>query len=272
MTGFNKLTKKDYQKSIFRSYFLQNGFNYTNYQALGYALLLYPSFEKIYGKDSERFYSEMEKNCEFYNTSTILIPFITSIHLAMADSGLEYEEIRGIKMALMGPMAGIGDSISQFMLAPLFSTIFAGLALDNVTLAPIMFLIAINATLFVIKYVMGEYGRKIGTSMIDKLSSQMNLIADSAGIVGVAVIAGLVSSFVKMKVSITYAAGAVTEGVKTSMVDIQAMLDKMAPALLPILYTALMYYLIKKKGWSTYKLVILTVILGVVLSVLGILA
>jgi PTS system N-acetylgalactosamine-specific IID component len=50
------------------------------------------------------------------------------------------------------------------------------------------------------------------------------------------------------------------------------MLDKVAPALLPVLYTALMYYLIKKKGVTTYWLVLITVVIGVALSCLGILA
>ena len=50
------------------------------------------------------------------------------------------------------------------------------------------------------------------------------------------------------------------------------MMDAIAPKLLPVLYTGLMFYLIKKKKWTTYKLVILTIIVGVVLSVLGILA
>ena len=66
--------------------------------------------------------------------------------------------------------------------------------------------------------------------------------------------------------------GAIEEGVKQSTVDIQAMLDKVAPALLPVLYTALMYYLIKKKGVTTYWLVLITVVIGVALSCLGILA
>lgn len=55
-------------------------------------------------------------------------------------------------------------------------------------------------------------------------------------------------------------------------VTIQGMLDKIAPALLPALFTLLMYYLIKNKKWTTYKLVILTVIIGVIGSWLGILA
>ena len=90
--------------------------------------------------------------------------------------------------------------------------------------------------------------------------------------IGVTVIAGLAATFVKMNVAITFAAGEAAEGVKQSTVNIQAMLDKVAPALLPVLYTLLMYYLIKKKGVTTYVLVLITVVAGVVLSCLGILA
>lgn len=271
MTGSNKLTKKDYTVTICRAYFLQNGFNYSNYQGLGYSLVMYPAFKKLYGDDEARLSKELLDNCEFYNTNPNLLPFITSIHLAMADSGLEYDEIRGIKMALMGPLAGIGDSLSQFCIAPLFSTVFASMAMDGISIAPILFLIAMNVTLFAIKVVMGAYGRKLGTSMIDKLSEKMGVISDAASMIGVTVIAGLAATFVKMNVGITFAAGEVAEGAKQSTVNIQAMLDKVAPALLPVLYTILMYYLIKKKGLTTYTLVILTVFLGILLSVLGIL-
>lgn len=265
-----KLTKRDYTKTMLRSYFLQNGFNYSNYQGLGYSLVMFPAFKKLYGNDKEKLASELDSNCEFYNTNPNLVPFITSIHLAMADSGMDYKEIRGIKMALMGPLAGIGDSLSQFCIAPLFSTIFASMAMDNIWIAPIMFLLAENITLFIIKYFMGSYGRKLGTSMIDKLSERMGAISDAASMIGVTVIAGLAATFVKMKVAITFSAGTAAAGAKTSTVDIQAMLDKVSPALLPVLYTLLMYWLIKK-GWTTYKLVVLTVALGIVLSVLGIL-
>lgn len=271
MTGSNKLTKSDYTKTTLRAYFLQNGFNYSNYQGLGYGLVMFPAFKKLYGDDKERLAEELSNNCEFYNTNPNLLPFITSLHLTMAENGLEYKEIRGIKMALMGPLAGIGDSLSQFCIAPLFSTIFASMAMDNISIAPILFLLAMNVTLVTIKLVMGAYGRKLGTSMIDKLSEKMGAISDAASMIGVTVIAGLAAAFVKMNVAITFAAGEAAEGVKQSSVDIQAMLDKVAPALLPMLYTILMYYLIKKKGWTTYWLVILTVVLGILLSVTGIL-
>ena len=260
MTG-SKLTKKDYTKTTLRAYFLQNGFNYSNYQGLGYALVMYPAFKKLYGDNPAKLAEELDNNCEFYNTNPNFLPFITSIHLAMAENGMEYDEIRGIKMALMGPLAGIGDSLSQFCIAPLFSTIFASMAMDGVAIAPLLFLICENVTLLAIKLVMG-----------DKLSEKMGVISEAASMIGVTVIAGLAATFVKMNVAITFSAGAIEEGVKQSTVDIQAMLDKVAPALLPVLYTALMYYLIKKKGITTYWLVLITVVIGVALSCLGILA
>lgn len=270
MTG-SKLTKLDYTKTTLRAYLLQNGFNYSNYQGLGYALAMYPAFKKLYGDDKERLAKELSDNCEFYNTNPHFLPFITSMHLAMADSGKDYSEVRGIKFALMGPLAGIGDSLSQYCLSPLFSTIFASMAMDGIAIAPILFLVCLNLVLLSIKLFSGAYGRKLGMSIVDELSGKMSTISDAAGMVGVTVIAGLVATFVKMKVALTFAAGEVQEGVKQSVVDIQAMLDKIAPALLPVLYTMLMYYLIKKKQMNTYKLVIITVVVGVLLSVLGIL-
>ena len=46
--AFNQLEKKDYMKTSLRAYFLQNGFNYGNYQGLGYANVLYPALRKMY--------------------------------------------------------------------------------------------------------------------------------------------------------------------------------------------------------------------------------
>lgn len=137
--------------------------------------------------------------------------------------------------------------------------------------APVGFWLAINATLLAIKTVMCNLGHKLGTAVIDRLSKSMALISETASMVGVTVIAGLAATFVKMKVGIEFAAGAAEEGVRQSTVNIQGMLDGIAPALLPMLYLMLMYYLIKKRGWNTYQLVILTIVAGVALSAAGIL-
>lgn len=272
MTGSNKLTKKDYITTSLRAFFLQNGFNYSNYQGTGYAYVMYPALKKVYGHDEEKLKSILVDNCEFYNTNPHFLPFITSLHLVMLENNMSEEESRGIKMALMGPLSGIGDSLSQFCLAPLFSTIAASLASEGLIAGPIIFLLAMNLILTTIKITTGLYGYKLGVSVVDKLSQQMGTISKIANTIGVTVIAGLAATFVKINVPISLAAGELNKDLNQSIVSIQGMLDKIAPSLLPMLYTLIVYYLIKKKGWTTYKLVILTVIVGIVGYGFGILA
>ncbi|MGT2832342.1 PTS system mannose/fructose/sorbose family transporter subunit IID [Streptococcus halotolerans] len=271
MTGSKKLAKSDYTKTALRAFYLQNGFNYSNYQGLGYANVMYPALKKYYGNDKAGLASALEENVEFYNTNPHFLPFVTSLHLAMLENDRPQDEIRGIKMALMGPLAGIGDSLSQFCLAPLFSTIAASLASDGLVIGPILFFVSMNLILTTIKLVTGLYGYKLGTKFIDKLSEQMSVISRAANIVGVTVISSLAATQVKLTIPYTFAPDKVTNA-SQKIVTVQGMLDKIAPAMLPVLYTLLMFYLIKTKKWSTYKLVILTVVIGIIGSWLGVLA
>ncbi|EJT5926051.1 PTS system mannose/fructose/sorbose family transporter subunit IID [Clostridium perfringens] len=264
------LTKSDYIKTSLRAFFLQNGFNYGNYQGLGYANILYPALKKIYRNNEEGFKKALGENVEFFNSNPHFLPFITSLHLVMLDSGRSSEEARTIKLALMGPLAGIGDSLSQFCLAPLFSTIAASLAQDGLIAGPILFFVAMNAILLTIKLLTGIYGYKLGTSIIDVLSEKMAQISAVASMIGVTVISGLAVSFTKIQIAYKYTAQ-MPDGAE-KVVSIQEMLDKIAPALLPALYTILIFYLIKKRKWTTYHLVILTIVLGILGSVLKILA
>lgn len=264
-----KLIKKDYIKTSLRAYLLQNGFNYNNYQGTGYANTLRPALKKIYDDDKDGYKEAMLSNIEFYNTNPQLVPFVSSLQLVMEENKVESEQIRDMKMALMGPLAGIGDSISQFLLAPLLSTIFASMAAAGTTSAPILFLITINAILLVLKLSMGMAGYKTGMSVVSEFSEKMEKITTSASIVGVAVISALVTQFVKIYIPITY----VKEiGEQTQNVAIQSMIDGMAPKLLPVLWTIFVYWLIKKKKWTTYKVIILTVIVAIIGSGLGIIS
>ncbi|MDZ5017027.1 PTS N-acetylgalactosamine transporter subunit IID, partial [Clostridium perfringens] len=133
------LKQSDYMRASLRAFYLQNGFNYGNYQGLGYANVLYPALKKIYKNNEEGLKEALSENVEFFNSNPHFLPFITSLHVVMLDSGRTPKEARSIKLALMGPLAGIGDSLSQFCLAPLFSTIAAGLAQEGMIAGPILF-------------------------------------------------------------------------------------------------------------------------------------
>lgn len=269
MASNKVLTKKDYLKTSLRAFFLQNGFNYGNYQGLGYANILYPALKKIYKNNEDGLKDTLEENIEFFNSNPHFLPFITSLHLVMLESGRPADEIRGIKMALMGPLSGIGDSLSQFCLAPLFSTIAASLAQDGMMAGPILFFLAMNGILLTIKLVTGLYGYKLGTSVIETLSDKMAQISNVASMIGVTVISGLAVSFVKVNIAVQYVS---TIDGKENIVSIQEMLDKIAPKMLPALFTILVFYLLKKRKWTTYQVVGLTIVIGILGSVLGLIA
>ena len=165
--AFNQLEKKDYMKTSLRAYFLQNGFNYGNYQGLGYANVLYPALRKMYKDDDDRLQEALKENIEFFNSNIHFLPFITSLHLVMLENKTPSNEIRNIKMALMGPLAGIGDSLAQFCLAPLFATIGASLAQDGLIMGPILFFVAMNVILLAMKFLTGMWGYKLGTNIED---------------------------------------------------------------------------------------------------------
>ena len=261
----NQLVKNDYVKTSLRAYFLQNGFNYGNYQGLGYANVMYPALRKMYKDDDDKLQAALKDNIEFFNTNMHFLPFITSLHLVMLENKTPAKEIRNIKMALMGPLAGIGDSFFWGTLR-----IIASLAQEGLIMGPILFFVAMNAILLAVKLLTGIWGYKLGTNIIETLSARMEQISNVASMIGVTVISGLAVNFVKITTPIQYVAS--MPGDQQKVVAIQEMIDAIAPRLLPVLFTGLIFYLIKVKKWTTYKLVILTIILGVVLSVLHLIA
>jgi N-acetylgalactosamine PTS system EIID component len=263
------LTSKDYLNTTLRAYYLQNGFNYNSYQGTGYLFTIFPALKKIYKNEPDKLKEIAGENIEFYNTSPHMVPFITSLQLAMLDHGEDVEDARSIKMALMGPLAGIGDSLAQFGVAPLFSTIFAGLAMDGLSFAPMAFWITINISLFIVKLLMGHLGYKLGTSVIATLSEKIGQISHAANIVGVTVISALAVSFVKAKIGIQYATQLASG--EEQVISIQAILDKILPNMLPAAITIIVFMLVKKYKWSTYKLLALLFALGISLSYFGIL-
>lgn len=268
----NNLTKKDYMVATLRSYLLQSGFNYTVYQGISYLNVILPGLKKIYKNDEKKLKEIAIANLEFYNTNPQILPFITNLQLAMYKDGQSIDDVRSIKMALMGPLSGIGDSIAQFGIAPLYSTIFAGLALSGLAFAPLGYLFAMVGTMLIIKMIMGYLGYKLGTAAIKTLSSKIGEISEAANIVGVTVISALATKFVKAKLAIDYVTTVTLDGqTAEKVISIQEVLDKIMPNLLPVATTVVVFYLLKKKKWNTYQLLMLLFAVGIAFSTLGIL-
>jgi PTS system N-acetylgalactosamine-specific IID component len=267
----NVLTKKDYTKTALRAYWLQNGFNYNNYQGIGYANMLFPALRKIYTNDDD-LREALKENIEFFNTNIHLVTFIANLHLGMLDNGQSHQDAKNLKVALMGPLAGVGDSISQFVIAPLFGSIGAAMAAEGQMFGAIFFLLGMNLSLLALKLIFGNMGMKFGTSAVATLTDKIGMISNYASMIGVAVIASNAVRFVKIKLGswVIYSGFAADGTPKDTLIDLQGMCDKFAPLLPAVAYTALMYYLIKVKKWSTMKLIFLSLAIGIVGYYLGI--
>lgn len=107
----SKLTKKDITMLGIRSSFLQASFNYERMQACGFTWAMLPVLKKIYGDDKEAISGAMTDNLEFINTHPNLVGFLMGLMISLEEGGASRDMIKGLKLALFGPIAGIGDAI-----------------------------------------------------------------------------------------------------------------------------------------------------------------
>lgn len=249
-------------KAIFRSLFLQESFNYERMQACGWLYSLVPGLELIH-TDKEDLAKSMKMHLEFFNTHPFLVNFIQGVVLAMEENKEDISTIRGFKVATMGPLGGIGDSIFWLTVLPIAGGIGASFATQGNVLGPILFFVIFFGVQMILRYFLGHYGYKLGVTAISTLKENTERFSRAATIVGVLVVGALVASYININVVKTIQVGAAS-------VAIQEVLDKIIPKFLPIVYTFTMYKLIKRKVSAT-SLILLTVVLGVALHYLGIL-
>lgn len=259
------LTKSDITKLGLYSSFLQASFNYERMQAGGFLVAQLPFLKKIYKDDKEGLAASMKDNLEFINTHPNFVGFLMGLLLSLEEKKEDRGLIKGLKVALFGPLAGIGDAIFWFTLLPIVAGICSSLAEQGNILGPILFF-AVYLTIFILRIAWTHLGYNLGVKAIEKLKTGTQAISKSATILGVTVIGGLIASYVH----ISLAPQIVVNAEKT--VSLQAdFIDKIFPNILPLGYVFLMYYLLKKKNVSPVVLILITFIFAVVGSLIGLL-
>ncbi|GIN86336.1 PTS N-acetylgalactosamine transporter subunit IID [Heyndrickxia sporothermodurans] len=250
------ISKKDLNKMVWRSLLLQASFNYERMQAAGWLYSILPGLKKIH-KNKHDLSESMKSHMEFFNTHPFLVNIIMGIVLAMEEKKQNRNTIRAIRVAMMGPLGGIGDALFWLTLLPICVGIGASLGQDGNPMGAVIFLLIFNAVHFALRFGLMHYGYNAGTNAISSLKENTKKVAHAASIVGLTVVGALIASFVKLETNLVIHAG-------QAKIDLQKdLLDKVMPNLLPFAYTLLMYYLLKK-GFSPVKLIIITVIIGII--------
>lgn len=258
------ITKKDITQLGLRSGLLNIAFNYERMQACGWLWSLLPILKKIHKTDKQELSKSMKMHLEFINTHSILATFLMGLVVSMEEKKEDRTIIQGVKTALFGPLAGIGDAIFWFTILPIVVGVTSSFAIEGSVLGPILFFICYLA-IFGLRIPLAHMGYDIGIKGLEHIQENSQKLAKSASILGLTVIGGLVAMYVNIELLWTIPINA------EKSISIQNdFFDLIIPKLLPLLYTLLIFYLLKYKQKSPIVLIVGTFIVVTVLAYFGI--
>ena len=275
-----KLSKADRRSVMLRSQFLQGSWNYERMQNGGWAYSLIPALKKLYpNKDDAA--AALKRHLEFFNTHPYIAAPILGVTLALEEerangASIDDAAIQGVKVGMMGPLAGIGDPVFWFTVRPILGAIAASLATSGSVIAPLFFFIFWNLIRIAFLWYTQEFGYQKGAEITKDLSGGLlQTITKGASILGMFVMGILVQRWTSInfpmivsKVPLSKGAyvefpkeavngeqlqkilGDLASGVSLTpekVTTLQDNLNQLVPGLAALLLTFLCMWLLKKK-------------------------
>lgn len=272
MTSETKvLNKRDLMKVFWRSFTMEWTWNYERQANLGYGFAMVPILEKLYKDKPEEKAEALQRHLEFFNTTPHVSTLILGISSAMEEQNSTQEDfdissINNVKVGLMGPLAGIGDSLLWGTLRIIATGIGTSLALQGNILGPILFLLIFNIPHIILRYICMMGGYKLGAGFLSKMQQGglMDKVTYGASIVGLMSIGAMIATMVTVNIPLSYGEG-------DSAIVIGDILNGIIPGIIPLLFTGFIYWLVTKKKMKTTVALLLILVIGIIGSLTGIL-
>ena len=293
-----KLTKADRFKAFLRSYFLLASFNYERMQNGGVAYTLIPAIKKLYQTKEDRA-AALKRHLEFFNTHPYVAAPIMGVTLALEEekaNGTDIEDaaIQGVKIGMMGPLAGIGDPVFWFTVRPILGALGASLAQAGNIAGPLIFFIGWNLIRMAFLWYTQELGYKAGSEITKDMSGGiLKDITKGASILGMFILAVLVERWVSIVFTVNLPGKVLSKGAyiewpkgnvsgdqlktilgqvndklsfdKIQVDTLQKQLDSLIPGLMGLLLTFACMWLLKKKV-SPITIIIGLFVVGIIAS------
>lgn len=259
----NKLTKKQVNDACIRSMCYQwQSFNYETMQSGGFTQFIAPAIQQIYSDDQDLVEEKVSKYLDsFYNTENTMGQIIHGAILALEESGADgvTDVAVGLRTGLMGPFAGLGDSIFKVSNKVILGSLAGYMALENSVVGLVICtLFAIFFNVFV-RYYFFMGGYKQGVNFITTKQEMIKGLTAAVTIMGLVVVGCMIPSTVKISIATVYTMGEATKSV-------QSILDAILPYLLPVTVTGLVYLGLGSKKMTTVKMVWVIILICIVLS------
>ncbi len=296
------LTKQDRISVCWRSTFLQGSWNYERMQNGGFCYAMIPAIKRLYSTKEDQA-AALKRHLEFFNTQPYVGAPILGVTMALEEdraNGAPVDDaaIQGVKVGMMGPLAGVGDPIFWFTVRPILGALAASFAMSGNILGPILFFVLWNVIRYAFLWYTQEFGYKAGTAITKDLSGGLlQKVTQGASILGMFVLGALVQRWVNVGFpftvsKVTLSEGAYIdwaslplggEGIKSAFMQytsgmaldpvkvttMQDNLNSLVPGLAGLLLTFLCMYLLKKKV-SPIVIILGLFVVGIVLHVIGI--
>lgn len=265
-----ELDKKTLVKAFMLSYSSETCYNYERLQALGQTNQMITVVKKLYDTHEEQV-EALKKYMEFFNTEPSWIgTVIHGIQVSMEEQAANGAEITGadinaLRTGLMGPMAGIGDTVSQAVVYPILAGICCSLALEGNMAGPILFEVVYKALMIGCGYTCFMLGYKQGKQAIFKLlqSGTLNRITEAFSIIGLVVVGNMAASRITVECPTAFKVGQVD-------IVVQDMFNQLLPGAIPLIIAMLVWWMVAKKMSPTLIIFVIFAV-GIIGSVLGVL-
>ncbi len=248
-----KLSKRDIRALFFRSMALEANFNFETWQNTGFAFSIIPVLKKLYST-KQAMAAALKRHLQFFNTSPYGSTLILGITAAMeeqnsSDEDLDEESINSVKLGLMGPLAGVFDSLFWGTFKVIAAGVGTSLAIKGNVMGPLLFLLIFNVPHLLLRYKLTFVGYDAGTRFLQNLAKNnvMDRLTKGSSILGLMVVGAMPATLMNISTPLRI-------GTEKSAVGIQAILDQVVPAMIPLGLTFLVYYFVKKNIKTTYLL------------------
>lgn len=260
--------KKILNHMFWLSHFVFMDFNMVKMEAVGFTWTMEPAIEAIYKDDPEGKKEAYLRHQAFFNTHAVPFNFIAGLSYAMEkqhkEGKVDGTTIENIKAALMGPTAGMFDSLFFNTMRVIAAGIAISFCAQGNIFGSILFILLYGVTQSVVKYFLLNLGYTMGTSFIDEIFSSglMEILSQCAAVLGLMMVGAMTATMVKVPLNWTIVTG------DTSVV-VNDILESIFPGLLGVILLFIMTHLIKK-GWRPTKLILLVFIIAFIGAILHI--
>lgn len=268
--GKNRLTKKDLDTIWFRWACTHlSSMGWEKLQGPAYCWAYLPLADKYYKDDPEAHRRLMVREAAYFNTEPQIGQLINGITASLEENialggGVSEDMPNDVKATLMGPLAGIGDSIMQGIVVPILLSVAMSLASNGSPVGPIFYIIAYGIVGTAISYGAFRTGYKMGVNAIDLIVGESaQRIMGAFNTLGIMVVGALSAGNIALSTTLNIPNAG-------EWLPLQQTLDKIFPCLLPMIAVLLTWWMVTKKHYSPTKIIIIFIIVVSIGCLLGV--